>query len=489
MYEIRNVDVEKAIEVFRNNGYEILIFFLFDYTLNSERFAYALAERFEELNQNTGWQMAFLTKYAVKSGKTTDYITDNNLNKERGWINKHRNEIQQRIRGNDDAFNAYDSMRSVAKAFECGMENRLPCFVILNPNNPSFFVEKSAKNIDPENIFREASHIIADIQSVNYDIQRYATEFNEPYYYLSAHDMLEQNLQSIQYGINVRELKEVINSEKLQDSFDIIQIDELSSDNGYIPIKRFFENLHTIKCRDIQQSESAFIKLIDKYASFFWTSAITNNKLFPKIESYIESSSVDYLKIAGRFTYGAMASFQIKSSMIAICLGKIVEDELNLGIFNVFRGALKVTLPQYYDKVQKDLATLKVEFQNDDETFFVEFNKSVNRCSCKLKYPEVNRLRKIAFDKKCQPIGKENLGTIQKAKEDIDNIKKEIKIFEVWDKLLNNLATIAWARNEAIHRATPLSENELQQSIRAFEYLVKIGFFEVNNKLKKIVRN
>ena len=301
--------------------------------------------------------------------------------------------------------------------------------------------------------------------------------------------MLEQNLQSIQYGINVRELKEVINSEKIQDSFDIKQIDELSSSNGYIPIKRFFENLHKIKCKDIQQSESAFIKLIDKYASFFWTSAITNNKLFPKIESYIESSSVDYLKIAGRFTYGAMSSFQIKSSMIAICLGKIVEDELNLGIFNAFRGALKVTLPQYYDKVQKNLSKLEVEFQYDEGTFFVEFNKSINHRSCKLKYPEVNRLRKIAFDSNCQPIGKESLESIQKAKEDIENIKKAIKNFKIWDKLLNNLVTIAWARNEAIHRATPLSENELQQSIRAFEYLVKIDFFKVNNELKKIERN
>lgn len=489
MYEIRNVDIERAFDVFRNNRYEILILFLFDYTPNSERFAYALAERFEELNQNTGRQIAFLTKYAVKSVKSTDYITDNNLNKERGWINKHRNEIQQMIRGNDNACNAYDSMRSVAKAFECGMENRLPCFVILNPNYPSFFVEKSAKNIEPERIFREASHIITDIQSVNYDIHRYADEFNEPYYYLSAHNMLEQNLQSLQYGINVEELKAVISSEEIEDCFDFEKIDKLTSDNGYIPIKKFFENLHVIKCRDIEQSESAFIKLIDKYTSFFWTSAIPRNYLFSEIESYIEPSSIDYLKVAGRFAYGVMSRFQNKTSMIAICLGKIVEDELNLGVFNVFRGALNVTLPKYYDKVQKDLEILKVEFQRDEEIFSVEFNRSFNRDSCKLKYPEVNRLRKIAFDKNCQPIEKENLGKIQNAKEGIYNIKKEIQIFNAWDKLLTNLATIAWARNEAIHRATPLSENELQQSIRAFEYLVNIDFFKVNNELKKIVRN
>ncbi len=486
MFNISGVDFQKAIEVLKKDGYKIVIFFLYSDNQNSEYYYYRLTERFEELNQNTGKQMAFLTNYSVNSSMSKDYVTNDNPFMGRGWTNNRREIIQQRMMGNPSLKNPYTSMKNVAKAIGPDIENKFPCFVILDPNDLQFFVVKSAGNLEPCRVFSEASHIITDIQDVNYDIHEYAKNFNQQYYYLSASVLLEQNLKSIKYGVNVQELLEVIRSEKLEDYFNIELIQRLSY-NGYISLKVFFNNWNRIQYKNTDESHNSISGFIDKYLSYFWTDYRQNRMMFPAIRDYIEPSSRDYLCIANRFKKGDMADFITKYSMTAVCLGKVVEDEMNLGIFNVFRGAFRVSLPQYFDKVQSDLGRIFVEFNRFNENFLIDFNKGINNRSCKLQYPEVNRLRKIAFDPDCHPLS--NVESITNARDDIKKIKEWKSRTVQWGELLTNLSTIARARNQAIHRAVPLREEELDNCISAFKSIVSVHFFEVNSQLKKIKRN
>ena len=489
MYPIAKLDYLKALKVFGDRGYKVVIFFLYDETPETRGYPEELAMRFDRYNENTGQYMAFLTNYVFESSKTSDFIVKEK--RRRGYVNDDREEIEQEIQNENITSNPYINMKNVAKAFENGMENRFPCFVILNPNEPDFWVEKKVTNTDASNIFREASHIMTDIDTVDYDIRKYADEYKEPYYYLPAYELLERNLNSIKYGISVNELKEVIQSEKLENYFDLEEIDKLAK-NGYIPAQTFFENFYSIKCREIERDndleKSKLIALLDKHVSFQSKDNPQKIMLFSVIKNFIELSSIDYLAIAGMFKKGRMKNLAVSPSMVAICLGKVVEDELNLGVFNVFRGAFSITLPDYFNKVQTELNDIEVAFNGCKNK--IRFNGRDYANSSKLDYPITSDLRKIAFGNNCLP--SDNAGNVfnaLRAREDMTKIKKEICGVTDWNNIFAYLKIIAKTRNDAIHFAKPLSKEEVKNSIDAFSSLVKMRFFEVNNQFKIIVRN
>ena len=382
------------------------------------------------------------------------------------------------------------NMRTIAKIFDVGVENNLPCFIILDPNKPDFFVTKKVVT-DNTNIFLQVYNIIGELYDVECDIQQYAQQYREPYYRLTARNLLERNLKSIKYGIDVEELKETIRDEKLNKYFDLEVIDRLSI-NGFIPTTTFLENLKAIKYTDIDNEKdlekSALVTLLDKYTSFYNSKKPKSTMLFREIKDYIEPSSIDYLATASMFKKGSLKELDISPSMAAICLGKVVEDELNLGIFNVFRGAFSVILPDNFNKVQDGLGNIEVTFNKCKNKIY--FNKSDHQNVHKLEYPITSDLRKIAFGNHCSPDENSDASiNALRAKKDIDDIKRALHVNKNWSDIFTKLKIIAENRNEAIHRAQPLTKEELKKSIDAFKDLIDLQFFEVNDKMKKIKRN
>ncbi len=491
MFPIAAVDYANSIRIFKERKYKAVVFFLYEQSSLSSHYSYELAVHSEEINSITGNYIAFLTHHAVKSDISKDYIFNDDFPIGRGFINWDRNNIEKELRDNNMNSDPYFSMRNVAKAFRNGMENRLPCFVILNPNEPEFFVEKSAKGINPEDIFKSIAQIFLDIQVEKYNIHNYADKHKYSYYCLPAHELLERNLNSIKYGIHVKELKEIILNEELEDVFDFNEINELS-ENGYIPADKFFERFIKIKCKDIDFNKdlekSALVSLLEKYASFHSNKYPQKTMMFREIKEHIEPSSIDYLAVATMFKRRNNKDLEVSSSMIAICLGKVVEDELNLGIFNVFRGAFSVSLPEYFNKIQTGIGELQVRFKSCKNP--IRFNGRDRMNSCKLDYPIVSDLKKIAFGDSCLPT--DNINNVKKAanaRNDIINIKRELGIDNNWDHIFANLTDIAETRNKAIHKAQPLNKDDLKKCENAFRELVNMRFFEVNDKLKDIKRN
>lgn len=477
MFPIVNIDYEKVLEETRKKKYKCVIFFL--YTEYSDFYNSYLSEKFEEINGNSGKKVAFITHYVNDDQyyKGPDYLKEF-----RDWGNLDRNPGRTKQARLEEDRLAYKTMREVAKAFECGMENRLPCFVIFDPQKPQFFVEKSAKRSD--DIFVETQLIILNLQAVNYDIRKYALKYKEPHYYLSATEILDRNIRAANRGIEVAALLEVINSSNLEDSFNSKEIERLQK-QGYIPIKKFYRNLDRLRIGDIP--EGPLSKIIDKYLAYY---SSQKDLMFPGIADFVESSSRDYLRVANDFNEGMIDAENIKASMVAICLGKVVEDEMNLGIFNLLRGSFSVSLPEYYDKYQEGLSDLRVMFRymdaNDNpQKLRICFNERENNQSCKLQYPKVSFIRRVAFDNNCVSDAEERKALLEDARRDIKGLINKIAKSE-WTDIYSKLEIIAETRNHAIHHAKPIKGREARKTIEAFQYLVDCHFFEVNSELKKI---
>ncbi len=557
---IVNIDYEKVLRETRDLGYKLVIFLL--YTNYNDFFNSDLTERFEEINGNSGRNIAFITHYANKGVNEQQQFF---LEAYRSLANMDKYNYRRIGTKKDEDTIAYETMRDVAKSFECGMENRLPCFVIFDPRDPKLFVEKSAKYC--EDIFVETQNIITHLQSSSYDIRKYAEAYKETYYCLSSTEMLGRNIKAACRGIDVEIFLEAIKENNEMESFDLAIINQLAVE-GYIPIRSFFDNFDKIRIGDI--SESPLSRLIEKclarysyekevinlkyergnegrnsenkidlddlwkdsdvmrcpecgmpleikiarhgkYAGkqFYGCSGYAdcryikdieetgpgngysniNNILFPEIEEFIEPSSKDYLRTACAFDHGVIGSKTIRPSMVAICLGKVVEDELNLGVFNAFRGAFHVSLPEYFDKYQDSLEITSTTFRYDNisssKNLSINFNKRENENTCKLLYPRVSDIRKIAFDDRYNAGNEEKRPLVAKARELIERKKNGLSADE-WDDIISKLDIIAEARNSAIHHAEPLKEEDVQEAREAFQYLVDVRFFEVNNELKKI---
>lgn len=508
MFPITPINYDRTIELLRDRNYKIAIFLLYDQNQITVHYPMALGEQFWRLNTRaTGDYVALLTFY---DESLVNYDKDPFKNG-RGYCNFKRDEIITGMQdepgpisgvkgicalSDSDKSSPYTTMKKIASAFDTDVVNQFPCFVILNPNNPKHYTVQKVKGIS--SIVREISDIVNDLEDNDFDLDKYAEYCKQPHYYLSSKELFEINLKSTRFGINVHLLKEAIKSDHLEDFFDFETIDRLSKD-GYIPAKLFLKNLHNIKYKDIDCGETDTVcELIDRYItlSFFKDVYSKDAIFFSDIKDYIEDTSVEYLKLAKEFYDGSLKHIKASNSLVAICLGKVVEDELNLGVFNIFRGVFNIKLPQYFNRVQKNLKSLKVDFvdsqngYNNINGFSLRFNEWRFPHGSKLKYQKPVYIRKLAFDSKynISPSDRQysKKEAVAATRGKIKNLSKTLLNKTIdFNKLTTNLEIIAESRNLAIHNAEPIQKDILENSIKAFEYLVETHFFEMNRQLKE----
>ena len=512
MFPINPINYDRTIEMLRAKNYKIAIFLLYDQNQITIHYPMALAEQFWRLNTRaTGDYVALLTFF---DESLVNYARDPFKNG-RGYCNFDRDEI---ITGMQDESgptsgvkgicalsdsgrsNPYTTMKKIASALDPDIVNQFPCFIILDPNNPKHYIVQKVKGIKP--IVREISDIVNDLEDRDFDLDQYAKGCEQPHYYLSAKELFEINLKASIFGINVQLLKEAIKSDHIEECFNYEEIDRLSKD-GYIPAKCFLRNLHKIKCKNINSEIDAVSGLIDQYLSlsFFKDTCSKDEFFFSEIKDYIAVTSIEYLKLAKRFYDGDLKTIRVSTSMAAICLGKMVEDEMNLGVFNIFRGVFNIKLPQYFNRVQNELnSPIRIDFietqesYDDHNGFTLRFNEWRFPRSNKLKYQKTSCIRKLAFVPSCNisPSDKHysKKEAVVATRGKIKTIYKSIlnKAIDL-SKLAENLGIIADTRNLAIHNAEPIRKDDLDKTIKAFEYLVDMHFFEMNKQLQECRSN
>ena len=499
MYPIEDVDYKNAMLEFSRRKYKIVIFLLYDLNQLTVKYPEMLSAKFREINARTGNYVAFLTHYDFVSDDIDDTFENN-----RGYVNFEREEINKAIRKRSPGEpgvceltdvknpNPYAGMKNLANIIDPKIINKFPCFVIIDPNNTQACTVQRVKGIKP--IKSEVYEILDRLEDADFDIETFSKANETPYYYLSAADVFSYNLMAIHSGINVQLLKDALKGDEARDCFDYDELDKLAK-NGYISVKQFLRKMHKIKIRDITSENSVIVSLIDKYLSSLLLSDSSSeaDTLFPEIYDFVSPSSRRFLYLVKRFYDGDLSKFGVSQSMTAFYLGKVVEDELNLGIYNAFRGAFSITLPKYYDEVQRNKGKISVPFikynKNNRINIEIPFNTGVNIHSSDLKYPDTSDVKTMAFGSNFLPENKSDRFAVEQAKKDINNAILQTYGFIKYDELHNNLNIIARMRNDAVHRTKPLDKDSLQKSLTAFQYLVNVRFFEANNTLKSIERN
>lgn len=471
MFPIANIDYIEAIDELKRLDYKAAVFLLYS---EPESFvSNLLYDKFEELNNSSGRKIAFVTHYAKTEG-LFEYALPAYIGQYEDWKRIQKTEYgDDNIKMSEDEL-AYRTMKNMARCFECGMENRLPCFVIFNPQDPRTFVEKSVKGV--RDIFAEASHIITDIQSVDYDIKEYADKYDQDYYYLSSKELLEKNITAVTKGIPASLLFSV-SRRRRADQFD----------EEYIPVWKLLNNLAEY-IRD-DDDYKWIMRLVDKkYLQMYHS---RKDMMFPELSGYVELSSKDYLKTANSFYIGkSFDNSEINNSLIAMCLGKVLEDEMHLGVFSFFRGAYSISLPEYYDKFQKGISELEIAFRSvkSHKVKSIFFNKRKNKSSCRLNYPEISAIQRIAFDSDYEAKKQNERDCQQDARKELFEMKESLHL-DMSPEVYAKLRIVSNARNDAVHKPKPINDLRLSHMMEAFQYLVDIGFFEVNHKLKSVKKN
>ncbi len=306
---------------------------------------------------------------------------------------------------------------------------------------------------------------------------------------------MEKNIHAINYGISVDEIKEAAKADQVESSIDWDEIDRLQKGNCIQPMT-LFKNLDRIKIGEIP--EGSVMHLLEKSLSFC---SSQNEMCFPKIREFIAPSSIEYLRVANCFQTHPISIQRTRAALVAICLAKVIEDELNQGLFNLFRGAFSVLLPEYFDIFQEDKGDIIVPFRysspgnNNTSKPNVPINIRDTEETMQLRYPTVSNLRNIAFNRACTlrnpDPGRFGFDPVIRYNKARDMIKSSWDRLpeEDWDELSEKLEVIAETRNHAIHYPEPISELEVAESIGAFEYLAQNHFFEKNHYFKQINSN
>ena len=473
MYPIRDFNYDKRFQKYKKDGCSCIILYLYD-----EKHALTITKKdFDEflktLHKNSGTKIDIFTHFSITSSNLTQ---------------KDDQEKEQ----------ALSKMQSIAKQLDC--ENYLPCLVILDPQNKKPVSIKSVLGLGVEEILLELYNLVGELILNHYDLEIFAK--NSEYRQTSnpSPDWLEYIFASAERrSIPTKILFDVIRQDGITDRVNSRLLSSLQCD-GYIPVEDFFDNIDRIITGSLPE-DCALQKVIDKNLGLL---SCQNNMLFPEIKPFIALSSYSYLKTAF-FYYDKMERIDkannesaIEASLFAICLGKVVEDELNRGAFNAFRGAFSVLLPDYYDKYQKSINSslfTYLEFYIEEKRKWVKgdvsFNKYVDKKLDILSYPKISRLRDITFgtygedfrvDNEKQRYSTSVEKYINEAREIIFDYKRNITD-EAWNEVFNWVKTINETRNHAVHYGDPISKEEAESVKKAFLNLVNVHFFEVNKAL------
>lgn len=471
MEEIRRTSYTRAIEAAKNNKMKLIVFFLFNKDIERQcHFTQQLKELCRNIDRITGRDILFLSHYASSENCYDDFLSS----KERSNVRSDLNAVDNRNRNAD----GYKSMQLVAKAINTDIINDFPCYIIVDPyETPRYTVRKY--NMSGNGLFMETMSIISSLLDVQCDFDRYLNKYSDHFYFLSGKDLLERDLNLITKGWTIEYLMSIMESYNALEYFDWNAIKGYAH-GRYIKVKDFFDHFSEIKSNDIP-AENSISEFIDKYLVFFGQEKCS---FFRAIIPYIEQTSKEYLGRA--FNYYTNSSNQSisKYSLSVICIGKAVEDELNLGIFNAFRGAYGISLSANRKVVQANIhSDLEILYTDSKKTYDITFNKhDVNQL---LQYPKIYKTQNVAFNLNWIPTSFDKTALHASALALIEKARKQVNA-PSWMNILTDLRLIADKRNDAIHKTEPLTQKDCEEVINAFKNLVSIKFFEANNQLKYI---
>lgn len=243
----------------------------------------------------------------------------------------------------------------------------------------------------------------------------------------------------------------------------------------YIKLKDFLYNYKKL-CVGNQLLLNNMEEICDKLMVYLHFNK-SQSCVYTQLEQVLEDLSFSFLYYATNISLETeLINAESGYSIACYCLGKIVENEINLGLVQKVREKLGIEMPQNYNKYKKNFyATVTVTNQSR-ENLCIDYNKRINGASFELRYPNISQTREFLFSNN-QRACSESLNVYK------EEINKEFSL-----KTLDCLRTINNIRNEATHSDKAMTKENYTQCRNAFDQLVNDGFFFINWRTKTALK-
>lgn len=300
---------------------------------------------------------------------------------------------------------------------------------------------------------------IADIVNTVYEFD-FNWERIEEYYKRNC-KQLEVN---VSVGIQLRRIFEISKcgipiDDLLRDGFNENACMQLQGNNRCVPIYKFLDN-YKLLCGDNAALLEEMEDIIEKYIGHLYTTKFP----YPEIKRFIENTSVGYISRAESIVMHRRNSND--HSLAIYCMGKALEDELNLGFVHLIRKELEIDLPKYYNRYEQGKRAICTYDGR-------HYNYNKRKDDNSLMYPQISVSRSIIFEN---------------SSESISVAIRDILHDGNLNQWLNDVKCIADMRNRAVHNSEPLNREDYNKIKDAYKNLIRTGFFEYNSNIKNLLK-
>lgn len=462
--QFRDLNIKDLGELFTpfNGSKELpLIRIFFLYEKKDASFYKELSVCFPRINSLSGQDIDLWTAFHVDENLVHTTVDFN------AYIDLLKNQESFKILNPAEInTNVYDCMKWLAKIFKC--DAKLPVFIIWNTETNEYI---TIKKIPKFPLLNELRIMIYLLKGFNYDWERIVSYYDEICTGLNTEGnicrAIDNYVRVARYGFTVEELK--------NDGYNIESINELISKYSHgkplLPLKYFLCDFKYL-CAGDPLLQSKMQGKIDSYLNFL--SSKKKELIVPGLnKTSVLSSTLDYFNKA-YWLFEELTTYSTDLSLAAYCIGKAVEDELNLGVVQLIRKHLGVAMPENFNKHVRDKKYTITHTNSDGKQDKINYNDSKESGSMVLRYPAISKSNSILFDSQYAILERNLLCAL------FDFIKEEFPT-----GTYDALRTIIKHRNNAVHSSSPISKDDFLEMKDALEKLVGLNFFEKNTRIRK----
>jgi len=435
-----------------------------------------LTNSFIELNNISGESIDIWTYYDPEMAARGDFHSEEELE---ASISQEENltRIIKRNNGNITSEEiGYDNMALLADVFKC--KGNLPTVVLWDSNNRNEQRYLQINTINHSLPLRTQLHIILDVvKGLECDWNKIVDYYHTPYSVIHVDESINSEIKKVvdleQHGLPVKKL--------ISEGYNEDVLTQISEGKSTISLKKYLYNFKALCCGNSELQEQ-MQSSVDRYLNYLKFRTKVDFP-FPEIKQYLEITSQDYITRAFSIVsdIGSLR-YSTEYSLAVYCLGKALEDEINLGAVHAIRKILNVHLPANYALFQERYYSANLDFiidPREGKKEILNYNKK-GTCKRELMYPKISLSCSLLF-------AGEGTVDYNNNSEMIIKIREELRV--VFGDVYYYIRDIIDARNKAVHESHPLSSETYQNVINAYKKLIDTGFFQTNKLIKNKYSN
>ena len=457
---MNDLSISRLSEIFEPFTYSprMRIFLLYDE--NNSQIGKELTECFFKINQVFGEKIDFWTEFIIDENLVNTDAEAEEYIKQQGELNRFDS------RNGNISMKPYEQMLLLARFFNCTVMP--PTFLLWEPCTNTYMAIKKAPTLP---LIIELRNLYNILTGLDFDWDKISEHFKEVYSVIDSTDPILKDIE--QYAIITTKGYKI---EELESAgFNADSVNELFSNrrqyNGYLDIKSLIINF-----KFLSKGNPVLQEKMQTYVDRYLNAVETDKRrkcLFPCIKPFVSPYSYRFIEQASGLLCEAR-QYNVDYSISAYCLGKAVEDELNLGVVQLIRKQLGIKMPENYNRFFNTTGDYHIKYYSNHGEENLNYNQK--KTGNELRYPAISSSNYVLFH---------NDDTIDKRdvlKETYEYIMEKFPVGTY--ETLQNIISI---RNDAVHKTEPISKAKFEEQKKSFERLINRGFFKQNAVIKDTV--